>query len=154
MGGQNKKQKTKTMSLMIRKYAFIVVAALSVGLVFAPYAADAAGLVPCGGKGEPRCTLCHMIVGMQGLMKWGMGVAFIAGVAVFTFAGVLYIVYGGDSGRIEMAKGAMKNTAIGIVVMVSAWLIINYGMLLLGVNSGIVGSWYKFDATCTVAPTP
>ena len=48
----------------------------------------------------------------------------------------------------------MKNTAIGIVVMVSAWLIINYGMLLLGVNSGIVGSWYKFDATCTVAPTP
>lgn len=144
--GKNK-QKMKKFTIRYVVASLLYFAAF---FIFTPTTSQAAGLVPCGGRGESPCTLCHFVVGMQGLIKWGMGVAIIAGIAAITIAGAMYVVSAGNTGMIDKAKSAMKNVVIGLVVMVSAWLIINYGMLLLGAKSGLVGTWYKFDATCTV----
>lgn len=122
------------------------------------------GVVPCGrNSDDPKtsedesapCTLCHLVVGFQRLVQYGMYmVVTLALVGIFC-AGVMYIVSSGDEGMMTQAKGFLKVSLIGFSVVIGAWLIVNVTMWVLGAKEGSneggtlginIESWNKF--TC------
>ncbi|KKT87728.1 MAG: hypothetical protein UW87_C0025G0002 [Candidatus Moranbacteria bacterium GW2011_GWC2_45_10] len=133
----------------IRRTSLLIFVFIFAMVAFAPSETYAAGLVPCGGPGENECTLCYMIVGFNGVINAALKLSFLIALAVLSFAAVAYIVSAGDSGLTGLAKSAIKSSIIGIVVMFSAWLMVNYTMHLLGTkpNLGIVnvGKWSNFQ---------
>jgi hypothetical protein len=106
------------------------------------------GIITCGKNGS-MCTLCDLIKGIniiiQYLLKIGIGVA----LASITIGGVIYILSAGDSKMIDMGKAAIKNAAIGLIIMFGAWLLISTTFRVLGAkqNLGITGvtAWGNFD---------
>lgn len=113
-----------------------------------PTAASQAALVPCGGSGQSRCTLCHLIIGIHGVIKYGYRIALTVAIAMITVGGIMYILSRGDSGATTKAKTVVSNALIGIIVIFGAWIIVNTTMLLLSAkpNLGVqkATSWDTF----------
>lgn len=106
------------------------------------------GLVKCGNTGQPFCRMCDIIIGMNVIIKYAMGIAVFVALAAITIGGVMYIVSAGDQGMTTNAKEVMKNAGIGIVIIFAAWLIVNYTMVLIGTNDkfGITQTgWNNFQ---------
>lgn len=118
------------------------------------------GIVPCGrntGTAEEQapCTLCHLIVGFQRLVQYGMYMVVTLALVGIFFAGVMYIISSGDENMMTQAKGFLKVSLIGFSVVIGAWLIVNVTMWVLGAREGSdeggvlgikVEKWNKF--TC------
>jgi len=90
---------------------------------------ELSGFIPCGRTtGTPAemapCTLCHIIVGGQRIISWGMGVMTVIAIVVIVAMGILYIVSTGNEQMMSTAKSGIKATLIGFAVMLSAWLIV------------------------------
>ena len=62
----------------------------------------------------------------------------IIGVVIFTFVLVLgaisWISSGGDKAQVESARGKVTTAIIGLVLLFSAWAIINLIELFFGIN--------------------
>ncbi|TXI35196.1 MAG: hypothetical protein E6Q53_00155 [Candidatus Moraniibacteriota bacterium] len=101
-----------------------------------------ASIVPCGlsqddattplplDESKP-CTLCHIVLGGQGLVAWGLKIMSIIAITVIFAMGVLYILSAGNSGMMQTAKGGMIAALIGFAVMLSAYLIVNVILTVL-----------------------
>lgn len=108
----------------------------SLTLSFFPNAASAAGLVPCGRNAGSAsemapCTLCHVVLGADGVIKWLMKIMTIIAVTVIFAMGVLYIISTGDQGMMEKAKEGIKAALVGFTIMLLAWLIVNVILTVL-----------------------
>lgn len=111
------------------------------------------GLVQCGRGGQRMCTLCDIVIGLNVIIKYIFRIAIVVGIFGFAIGGVMYILSRGDSGAATNAKNVMTNTVIGLVVILSAWLVINYSMILLGTKSNLglkINGWGNFE--CTASP--
>lgn len=112
------------------------------------------GLVPCGrntGTAEEQapCTLCHLIVGFQRLVQYGMYMVVTLALVGIFFAGVMYIISSGDENMMTQAKGFLKVSLIGFSVVIGAWLIVNVTLWVLGAKTDLgvnAVAWNKF--TC------
>lgn len=109
------------------------------------------GLVPCGMGNTSPCTLCHLVIGVNGIIKWGMSVMTFFAIAIITAMGIVYIVSAGNSGMMTTAKNGIKATLIGFSVMLGSWVIINLFMTTLAKNNivGQGGNWYTFTCDTT-----
>lgn len=144
----------------ISKKLKIIAASLYLLFIFA-FSAQAA-LVPCGrntGTAEETapCTICHMIIGIQGIIDFGFKIFVGIGILMVVIAGIMYIISAGDSGMMDAAKGRLKNALIGFAVMLGAWLIVNTTMIIIGTqtNLGInVQSWNHFSCDPVSKFTP
>ena len=113
---------------------------------------DSSSLVKCGRTGQPMCTLCDLIVGVNVLINYILGIATIAAIAVIFIGGIMYVFSGADPGLVGKAKGAIGNALLGIIIIVSAWLLVNYTMIVIGRKDNlgvekINNGWNNF--TCT-----
>lgn len=108
-------------------YALPLLVVLAVVLFPREYV-HADGLVPCGGRGESPCTLCHFIVGIHGIVSWFMKVMVFLALTIITAMGVLYIVSGGNEGMMKTAKGGLWSALVGVLIVLFAWLIVNVTM--------------------------
>lgn len=106
-------------------------------------AAAGSGLIPCGNAGQNPCTLCDFFVMFQGLMQWGLDILFILAGAGIVISGILYIISAGDPGLMTKAKGYIKMCIIGLVIVLSAWLIVNTVMWIMGATRQ--GIWYNIN---------
>ncbi len=118
------------------------------------------GVVPCGRNSGTAaemapCTLCHLVVGFQRLVQYGMYMAVTLALVGIFCAGVMYMVSSGDENMMTQAKGFLKVSLIGFSVVIGAWLIVNVTMWVLGAKEGSneggtlginIESWNKF--TC------
>lgn len=123
------------------KLKYFLASLIVLGLFLNANFVSARGLVPCGGYEEdgvtlePVCTMCHLIVGMYGIVEWIRNITIFVALFVITLAGVMWIVSaGGDLAK--MAKNAITNTVIGVVIMLSAWLIIVFILSLISYKEG------------------
>lgn len=122
------------------------------------------GIVPCGRNSGPievqqRCTLCHLVIGIQGLIQWGLKVMIPVALVMIMIGGVYYVVSAGNESMMESAKKFITSVAIGVAVMLGGWVIINTTLYIigsksdLGVNEGLsrikARNWYTFE--CNVA---
>ena len=90
--------------------------------------ANEGGIVPCGTSDTAMCEVCHLVTLVSNIVNWITGVLFILAMTVITISGVLYVVSAGNPGMITMAKNAIKTALIGVIVVLSAWLVVTYVM--------------------------
>jgi hypothetical protein len=116
-------------------------------LILAGSQVQAAGLVPCGGEGEPVCTFCHFFVMINAIVKFVMFTLVPAiAVLMLVIGGVMFFFAGGSPNILSRAKGVITSVVIGLVIIFAAWVIVN--TILTG--SGIVQApsilqWYQID---------
>lgn len=128
-------------------------------VISVPFAAYAAlNLVPCGNSGASTdvCTLCDLIVGVHNVIDFLLRMVFAVALVIITIAGVIYIVSAGDSGAVEKAKSAIKGAFFGIIITLSAWLIVTTIMNVLARGGGFdlegEGWTNKFNCASIVSP--
>lgn len=94
-------------------------------LIFVPLSAEAAGLVPCGGPGEPECDLCQLAKLSQNIIEFAVRITFILAALLFAYAGFLFFTGGSDPGQISRAKKIFTNTFVGLVIVLVSWLVVD-----------------------------
>ncbi len=96
------------------------------------YAETTGGIVPCGkntGENEDKsqaCTICHLIKGIHNIVQKIVSLIVAAATVVIVVSGVIYIVSAGNPAMITLAKTAMKNALIGVIVVLTAFVMINF----------------------------
>ena len=96
-------------------------------------------IVPCGrsdanGEVADMCTVCHLMLGIDNVVTFFVKLIWVAGVLVIVIAGVMYIVSAGNQSMVTMAKTAIKNTLIGVAVVLSAFVIIHFTLKMIARN--------------------
>lgn len=116
------------------------------------------GLVPCGRNGQSMCTLCHFIVGIKGIIDYGMSIMIVVALTMITIAGIIYIVSAGSTEMMNVAKGLLRNTLVGFTIILGAWLMVSTIMWVMGARGDLgigITSWNKFSCdTTSSAGTP
>ena len=113
----------------------IIVVSLLI-LAAAP-AALAAGLVPCGGDGEPACQLCHFFVMGKNIIDTLL-LSIIPPIAIlFVIIGGAYFILGSgyDSTLISKAKAIFWSVGVGLLIIYGSWLVVNLFFTVIGVAS-------------------
>jgi len=144
-------------------------------LIFFPLLVSAAGLVPCGGEGEPACQLCHFFVLFKNVVDFLL-TKIIPPLAVLMIAigGFMYVfaylspaeaLPGGGKGGpalLSQAKKLIISVVFGLLIIFAAWIIVNTFFQFIGVAdwTGLRQGWWKIDcpavgsATSTATTTP
>jgi len=140
---------------MFKKYLTIILLISFVLFLFVPIMTNAA-LVPCAISGNNTpCTLCHLIIGIQNIINFGLKIVTFVAITALVFAGILYIISAGNESLMETAKGLIKNILIGFALVLGAFLIVNVTMWILSTNSNLgidkAGSWWQFQ--CSTSST-
>lgn len=127
-----------------------------------PLVADAAGIVPCGRKvNDPvtpddetkRCTLCHLIIGIQRIITYGRNIVAFAALVMIVIGGIWYIFSAGNEQRMGTAKNILKAALTGFTIVFLVWIAVNYTLYLLSTKADLgIGatSWDTF--TCDIEP--
>ncbi len=110
-----------------RTFLFTLVCGI---LVTAPvcFAADRDPLVPCGRTSNVSgaCTICDLVKGIHGIIKFIVEIIAITGVVVIVIAGIFYMVSAGNTAMTSLAKSALKNTIIGVVIVLTGFVMITF----------------------------
>lgn len=93
------------------------------------------GLVPCGRQSDDPdtplneccpCTLCHFFVLIKKIIDFlTIDIAFPLLALMITAGGIMYLTSGGDPKRLNTAKTILKNAAIGVLIILCAWVIVD-----------------------------
>jgi len=110
--------------------------------------AKAAGLVPCGGEGEPACQFCHFFVMLNEILKFGI-TYIIPPIAILliVWGGAQILLAGGSPGLLKKGKETIIWVAVGVAVILGAWIIVNIFFTFIGVAgwTGLREGWFEID---------
>lgn len=120
-------------------------------LLLVPDVADAQ-FVPCGSDGQPQCSFCHFVVLGQNVLNWLFGIVFVIFGVVAVAAGFGLVTSGGNQAKLDDAKKKLSNAFIGLLIVFSAWLIVDTLLKAsLGGNGevdvGGIGMWNEIDCS-------
>jgi hypothetical protein len=134
---------------------FLVTAVIVVPLI--TYGA----LVPCGNEGQLMCNACFFVNMMQGIMVWLVGIMIAVITFVFAWAGLKIVMSGGESGSISEARSMMTNAVVGLIILLSAWLVVDTVLKIIvesrtgdGGNSQLLGMWNTIECKDTPVVAP
>lgn len=96
-------------------------AAFAAGLT-QPSAVDQGGLVPCDGS---DCDWSSLVVLAQNVLNFIIYIGILAAAGLFMYAGFLYMTAAGDGSKVTKAKGIFFAIVIGLIIILTAWLIVN-----------------------------
>lgn len=117
-------------------------------LLFLSTVATHAALIPCATAENPQiCSLCDILVLGNNLTNWFAGILLPLGILAFGISGVLYLIQ-----KPDQAKSLMASAAKGIIISLSAFLVVNITLRALDVVQPT--SWNTFTCTSQVAATP
>lgn len=98
-------------------------------LFFVPFvvfgANHSSGIVPCTGTAEDPCTWESLYVLAGAILNFIVILSTSVAAIVFAWAGVLYFSAGGDTGKIQKAHTLFTAVAIGLVIILTAWLVVD-----------------------------
>jgi Type IV secretion system pilin len=124
---------------VMKKILFGLVLCSSLFLM--PRATHAAGLVPCGGAPpEQPCQSCDVVQLENNVVGWLVVILGVLAAIVIVYAGVKLVTSGGNQHAMEEAKSMINNIIIGYLIVLSAWLVIDYGLKAL-LDTGTFGVW-------------
>ncbi len=81
--------------------------------------------VTCNQQGEDPCDFCDMIKVVSNIVNFLTRLAYIVAAAVIVAGGVMIMVSGGNEKRFSKGKSLITNAVIGIVITLTAWIIVN-----------------------------
>ncbi|MBU6142318.1 hypothetical protein KGO95_04415 [Patescibacteria group bacterium] len=87
-------------------------------------AANGSGLVQCGNPGQPACNLCSLLALIQILINYAIDLAFAFSGLFIAWGAFVIMTAGGSEQRVKKGKEVMTTAIIGLVIMLSAWLIL------------------------------
>jgi hypothetical protein len=94
-----------------------------------------------------ECSVCDAQTLAWNVLNWLISIAIIIAALLFVNAGVLYVMSPSNPGNIARAHKIFTNTLIGLVIILSAWLLIDLVMKsLFNENAGDAnyGPWNNF----------
>lgn len=115
-----------------------------------PAAEVQAGIIPCGltkpdpainaaddpTQGTSKCTLCHLVVGVNNIIILLRNVMSALAIVVVVAMAFVYITSAGDEGRMRFAKEGITAALIGFAIILLAWLAVNFVLTLPIFNTG------------------
>ena len=107
-----------------RIYTAISIALLLIALI--PFSADARGLVPCGGNGEPACEVCHLYNLAKNIIDfllWSVATPLL--VVALLAGGFFWLTSAGSEEKISRGKNILFSAVVGFAIAFGAWVIIN-----------------------------
>lgn len=128
-----------TASLFFKKKSLAASASLLILLaIFVPSFAFAASLVPCNGTTTP-CNFAAVITLIKNVVNFLLfGLAVPLAAISFAIAGVMILTAGGNTGQVEKAKEIFWNVLWGLIIALSAWLIVKAILVGLGVSTSFL----------------
>lgn len=96
---------------------------------------EAAGLIPCGGPGEPSCQFCDVTKLINNVVAWLFVVLSMVAAIMIMKAGFDLVIAQG-AGDLTAAKSTITNILIGYAILLGGWLVID--LFMKGVVSGEV----------------
>ena len=89
-------------------------------------------IVPDGCRGNGGCQkVCDIAQLAQNILNDGIYIAVFLSAVLFAWAGLKYLMNMGNSGEISKAKDIFVNVAIGLVIILGSWLVIDVVMRTL-----------------------
>ena len=79
-------------------------------------------IVPCEG---PNCDFNKLIELAENIINFIILIAIPVAAGLFAYAGFLYITAAGDMGKVASAHKIFHNVAVGLIIPLAAWLIVN-----------------------------
>jgi len=125
-----------TLSFLILTLVFATVLSLSAVNVFAvPAWEDGLTNLRSGARDLPNAnTNLGMAIGK--IIQIFLGFLGILAVILILFAGFLWMTAGGDDAKVTTAKNYIKNAVIGIVIILSAYIITSFVLTQIGNTLG------------------
>lgn len=90
------------------------------------------GLIPCDGT---DCSFNHLITLMVNIFNELVKLGIVFSSIAFAYAGFLYITSSGDPGKVSRATKIFTNFAIGLFLLLGAFLLIQLILNSLGLDS-------------------
>jgi hypothetical protein len=118
---------------LLAYYAFVIVFPF---LVFAQGAGLPSAIVPCDGV---NCTVCDLATLAQNIINVGVFIFVFYAAAMFSFAGFLYLTSAAKPDQTSTARSILQNVTLGLIVLLSAWLIID--TIMKSLLGGDFGPW-------------
>lgn len=108
-------------------------------------------LVPCGGTGQEPCTQCDFLKLGKNLVDFILlFIVPVAGTLLITIAGFMILLGGANPALISKGKSIFWSVIIGIVIISTSWLIVNFLLKSLAGESDISKDWYKLTCTAEI----
>jgi len=109
-------------------------------------ASFAAGLVPCGGDGNP-CTWCHLFELVKNIIDFAMKILFPLAAVMIVYGGILMMVSGSSPEKFSSGKKIITSAIIGIAIALLSWLILDTIFKIIAPGfEGNFGPWN--DLSC------
>jgi len=122
-------------------FASIASATLLAAMPLVAFAALPSSIVPQSCNG-PDCSLCDLTTLAQNILNTGIYICVFLAAVLFAWAGWLYLSNNGDVGQAKRASSTFTNVAVGLVIILSAWLIVSAIMHTLAGSSSAL-PWNK-----------
>lgn len=129
-------------------------------LIAAPFIVLSAGLVPCGTSENPTpCSLCYLfLLGTTITTFLTTKIAPALAVLAFALAGFKILISGGSPGTRQEGIKIIRNTIIGLLIVFSAWIVINELLLFFAGNiyntasttGGLQLPWHTINCSAPV----
>lgn len=129
------------------KFKQVIISSAAIFLFSIPLVICAAGLVPCGGKGEPECTLPCFYVMIHNVITFILrNIAAPLAATALMVSGVMFLL-GGSEKTVSRGKAILSGTLIGLFLAFGAWLIVD--MILRGLlEEKWYAVWNEFPGRC------
>jgi len=144
----------------VKKLTLILFVTLVSFLILPPLSASA-GLVPCGlSEDNPdtdwdettECDLCGFLWMIKNVMDLILKLGGVICFLIVVSGGILLLVAGGSENFIAIGKKILTSAIIGLVIILSSWLIISAIFGATGYN--YADNWYEFECEGPAPPTP
>lgn len=91
-------------------------------------------LIPC----EDKCDLASVFALLNNLIDFLIKVIlFPVAIIMFVYAGYTYIVHSDSAGKRVQAKKMIKHLILGMVLILTAWLIVKTALVLIGYDQSL-----------------
>jgi|SRR3989338_4409940 len=116
-------------------------------------------LIPSGcSKGlqstKTDCGVNEIILTMVNITRIMFGVVGSAALIMFVYGGVMFMISAGHSDRVNKGKTILTNATIGIIILFTSWIIINFIVLAITGGSGDIGKNAKIFESEDITTPP
>jgi Peptidase M15/Type IV secretion system pilin len=94
-------------------------------LLLAPMEVGAAALADFAGCSGLDCSACNLVSLANGVIVWLIGFTFLIFMVVAVAAGFGLVTSGGNRSALDEAKNKFTSAFVGLIIILSAWLIVD-----------------------------
>lgn len=122
------------------------ISSLLLFLLLSPDWVFANGLVPCGpGTGKEHCELCDFFVLLNNVLRFVLEIIPFVAAAFLIIAGIMLYFAGARPALLTQAKNIITYVVVGMVIILTAWVIVNTIFSQLGVIDIAGWRWYEVE---------